>query len=68
MMMDQDFPEKVTHCSRSHYQYISNGLLIADTSFSFSIAQWSVEEDDTIMSKVATGEGKTHGKNGKTGK
>ena len=35
------------------------------TRFTF---QWSVEEDDTIMGKVAKGEGKTHGKNGKNRK
>ena len=34
--------------------------------FFISIAQWSVEEDDTIMRKVAKGEGKTRDKNGKT--
>ena len=36
--------------------------------FSISIAQLSVELDDTIMSKVAKGNGKTRGKNGKTEK
>ena len=37
--------------------------------FSFiSIVQWSVEEENTKMSKVAKGKGKTHGKNRKTGK
>ena len=34
--------------------------------FFISIAQWSVEENDTIMSKVAKSKGKTRGKNGKT--
>ena len=33
-----------------------------------SIAEWSVEEDDTLMSKVAKGEEKIRGKNGKTAK
>ena len=45
--MDQDFPVKVTHCR--------------DVSFFFfpiSIAQWSVEEEDTIMSKVSKGKEK----------
>ena len=37
--------------------------------FSFiSIVQWSVEEENTKMSKVAKGKGKTYGKNVKTGK
>ena len=31
-----------------------------------SITEWSVEEDDTLMSKVAKGKEKTRGKNGKT--
>ena len=31
-----------------------------------SLAKWSDEEDDTIMSKVAKGKEKTRGKNGKT--
>ena len=31
-----------------------------------SIAQWSLEEDNTIMSKVTKGKGKTRGKNEKT--
>ena len=31
-----------------------------------SITPWSVEENDTIMSKVAKSKGKTRGKNGKT--
>ena len=39
MTMDQDFPGKVSHCRHSF-------LVI-------SIAQWSVEEDDTILGKVA---------------
>ena len=34
--------------------------------FFISIAPWSVEENDTIMSKVAKSKGKTRGKNGKT--
>ena len=33
--------------------------------FSISIAQWSDEEDNTIMTKVAKSKGKTRGKNGK---
>ena len=33
--------------------------------FFISIAQWSIEEDDTIMSKVKKGKGKTRGKNAK---
>ena len=39
MTMDQDFPGKVSHCRHSF-------LVI-------SIVQWSVEEDDTILGKVA---------------
>ena len=39
MTMDQDFPGKVSQCRHSF-------LVI-------SIAQWSVEEDDTILGKVA---------------
>ena len=34
---------------------------MADTFF-FLFAQWSVEDDDTITSKVAKGKGKTRGK------
>ena len=49
MTMDQDFPVKVTHCRLF--------------SFFISIAQWSVEEDNTIMSKVVKGKGKTCCKN-----
>ena len=41
---------------------ISRESIPLQTRFTF---QWSVEEDDTIMGKVAKGEGKTHGKNGK---
>ena len=37
-------------------------------SFFISIAQWSIEQDDTIMSKVKKGKGKTHGKNAKNHK
>ena len=33
--------------------------------FFISIVQWNVEEDDTIISKVAKSKGKTRGKNGK---
>ena len=44
MTMDQDFPVKVTHCR--------------DVFFLISIAQWSVEEEDTIMSKVSKGKEK----------
>ena len=51
--MDQDFQGKVTH-SR-HVSFIS-------------ITQWNVEEDNTIIRKLATGKGKTYGKDGKTGK
>ena len=36
--------------------------------FLISIAQRNVEEDGTIMSKVAKGKEKTCSKNGKTGK
>ena len=53
MTTDQDFPGKVTHFK--HFFFIS-------------IAQWSVEEDVTITSKVAKGKGKTRGKNGKPAK
>ena len=38
------------------------------TPFFILIAQWSVEEDETIMGEVAKGKGKTRAKNGKTGK
>ena len=55
MTMDQDFPGKITHCRHPFFIVIS-------------FAQWSVEEDDTMMSKVARGKGKIRGKNGKTGK
>ena len=44
--MDQDFAVKVTHCRLFFLFFIS-------------IAQWSVVEDDTIMSKVVKGKGKT---------
>ena len=54
MTTDQDFPGKVTHFK--HF------------FFFISIAQWSVEEDVTITSKVAKGKGKTRGKNGKPAK
>ena len=33
-----------------------------------SIAEWSFEEEDTLMSKVVKGKEKTRGKNGKTAK
>ena len=36
--------------------------------FYISIAQWSVEEDNTIIRKLAKDKGKTHDKDGKTGK
>ena len=39
---------------QTHVYFQGNGLLI----FFISIAQWSVEEDDTIMSKVAKGKGR----------
>ena len=48
MTMDQDFPGKVIHCRQV---------------FCYSIAQWSIEEDDVVI-----GKGKTRGKNGKTEK
>ena len=51
--MDQDFLGKVTH-SR-HVSFIS-------------ITQWSVEEDNTIIRKLAKDKGQTHDKDGKTGK
>ena len=53
--MDPDFSGKVTHCRQVFFFFIS-------------IAQWSVEEDDTIISKVAKGKGKTRGKNEKNQK
>ena len=59
MTMDQDFLGKRTHCRNVFFLFF----------FSISIAQWSDEEDNTIMSKVAKSKGKTRGKNGKkTGK
>ena len=36
--------------------------------FFISIAQWSIGEDDTIMSKVKKGKGKTCSKNAKNDK
>ena len=42
---------------------ISRESIPLQTRFTF---QWSVEKDDTIMGKVVKGEGKTHGKNGKS--
>ena len=36
--------------------------------FYISIAQWSVEEDNTIIRKLAKDKGKTHDKDGKTRK
>lgn len=38
------------------------------TRFVISIAQWSVKEDYTLISKVAKSKGKTCGKKGQTGK
>ena len=54
MTMDQDFPRKETPCRQ--------------VSFLISIAPWSVEEDDTMMSKVTKGKEKTRGKKGKIAK
>ena len=51
--MDQDFLGKVTHSRHV---------------FFISITQWNVEEDNTIIRKLAKGKGKTYGKDGKTGK
>ena len=48
------------------YDVCSKGLTLETSAV--SIVQWSVEEENTKMSKVAKGKGKTHGKNGKTGK
>ena len=59
MEMDQDFPGKETHWR--HFFFLFFFFLI-------SIAQWSVKDDDTMMSKVAKGKGKTRCKNGKSGK
>ena len=59
MTIDQDFPEKVTHCGHVFFFFFF---------FLISIAQRSVEEDGTIMSKVTKGKEKTCSKNGKTGK
>ena len=53
LTMDQDFSGKETHCRHVFFVFIS-------------ITKWSVKEDDTMMSKVPKGEGKTRGKNGKT--
>ena len=50
MTMDQDFPGKVLHC-RHVFLYL---------------AQWSVQEDETIMGKVS--KGKTRVKKSKSGK
>ena len=60
MTIDQDFPEKVTHCRHVFFLFFCFFLI--------SIAQRSVEEDGTIMSKVTKGKEKTCSKNGKTGK
>ena len=53
MMMNQDFPGKVTHCRKV---------------FFILIAQRSIEEDDAIISKVAKGKDETCGQSGKTTK
>ena len=53
MMMNQDFPGKVTHCRKV---------------FFIPIAQRSIEEDDAIISKVTKGKDKTSGQSGKTTK
>ena len=50
MTMDQNFPGKETHCGPFFY---------------ISIAQWSVEKDDTIMGKVAKAKEKPAAKMGK---
>ena len=52
--MDQDCPRKETPCRH--------------VFFLISIAPWSVEEDDTMMSKVTKGKEKTRGKKGKIAK
>ena len=59
MTIDQDFPEKVTHC---RHVFLFVCLFVC---FLISIAQRNVEEDGTIMSKVAKGKEKTCSKNGK---
>ena len=53
MMMNQDFPGKVTHCRKV---------------FFIPIAQRSIEEDDAIISKLTKGKDKTCGQSGKTTK
>ena len=63
MEMDQDFPGKETHWT--HFLFYSFSFFFF---FFISIAQWSVKDDDTMMSKVAKGKGKTRCKNGKSGK
>ena len=60
MTIDQDFPEKVTHCRHVFFFFFFFFLI--------SIAQRNVEEDGTIMSKVTKGKEKTCSKNGQTGK
>ena len=47
MTIDQDFPEKVTHCRHVFFFFFFFFFF-----FLISIAQRSVEEDGTIMSKV----------------
>ena len=44
------------------------GYWMPQTRFFISIAQGNIEGDNTMMSKVAKGKGKTHSKNGKTTK
>ena len=57
MTMDQDFLGKRIHCRNVFFLFLF--------FFSISIAQWSDEEDNTVMTKVAKSKGKTRGKNGK---
>ena len=56
--MDQDFPGKATYCR--HVLYFLFRLLTRVLK--------SIEKEDTVISKVAKGKGKTRGKNGKNWK
>ena len=52
----------------SRFPRKSNPLQKCIYIFLILIAQGSITEEDTIMSKVTKGKGKTHSKNGKTAK
>ena len=52
---------------RSTYTRVNTVTHSRHVSF-ISITQWNVEEDNTIIRKLAKDKGKTHDKDGKTGK